>query len=108
MHPYCGRKEQALVASSDICKGVVLPLLTDEDNVMSPSLLLQVLLKSLTCGLISGDLQRDCIVDEEHILQLLFVLLEIYQETEQFWLDWSSNERCLMQSFILDKLCIIK
>ena len=69
-------------------------LLTDEDYVISPSLPLYVLLKCFSCGLISIDQQANCNVDPEHLLQLLFVVLEIYQEIEQFWLDWrAANER---------------
>jgi hypothetical protein len=90
VHPDFGTKEAALVAAIDVSKYVVMPLLTDEDDVISPSLLLHVLLKCLTCGLISTD---HCSVDQEHLLQLLFVVLEIYSEIGQFWVDWVGNER---------------
>ena len=97
MHPDFGTKEAALVATSDVTKHVVMALLTDD--VISPSLPLHVLMKCLSCGLISMDQKAHCTaVDRDYVLQLLFDVLEIHEEIEQFWVDWRTESGRFVKS----------
>lgn len=81
------------MAAAQICKGLVTPLLTSEDDdVISPTFVLNMLMKCLSCGLISTENRAHWILDQEP-LQLLFVLLEMYQDCEQFWNEWVTNSR---------------
>jgi hypothetical protein len=102
VHPDFGTREGALVAASDITTHVVMPLLTDD--VMSSSLPLHVLMKCLSCGLISKDLEAHCSVDRDHLLQLLLVVLEIHEEIEQFWIDWQAGSGRFVYSFNIRSL----
>ena len=93
MHRVFGTQESPLVTASEISKNLVIPLLIDEESEISITLILHVLLKCFSSGLISIHQQPHCIVDKEHVLELLFIVLEIYQDIEQFWEDWETNER---------------
>ncbi|XP_028408258.1 uncharacterized protein LOC114530867 [Dendronephthya gigantea] len=93
IHPDFGTKEPPLVPAAQIYKDLVTPLLTSEDDdVISPIFVLNMLMKCLSCGLISTGNQSHWILDQEP-LQLLFILLEMYQDCEQFWNDWVMNSR---------------
>ena len=93
MHHNLGTEEPPLVTASEISKDLVVSVLTDEEGEISTTLVLHILLKCFSCGLISIHQQPHCTVDRDHVLELLFIVLEIYEDIEQFWKDWEINER---------------
>lgn len=93
MHHDLSTEEPPLVTASEISKDLVVPVLTDEEGEFSITLVLHVLLKCFSSGLISIHQQPHCTVDRDHVLELLFIVLEIYEDIEQFWKDWEINER---------------
>ena len=93
MHRVFVTEESPLVTTSEISKNLVVPLLIDEEDEISTTLVLHVLLKCFSSGLISIHQQSHCTANKEHVLELLFTVLEIYQDIEQFWKDWETSER---------------
>ena len=78
-----------MVPASQIFKYLVIPVLTlEDDDVSNLLLVLNILMETLD----SVEEPRHWILDEEP-LQLLLMLLEMYQECNRFWEDWVADSR---------------
>ena len=85
-------KEPPLLAAREVLKKIIKPSLTIEDNGdVSPTLALNILLTTLFCSKATPS-QHHWFLDEKPF-EVLFTLLEMYQDCMHFWEDWLSDGR---------------
>ena len=92
MHPALKIKEPPLLSVQEFMAEFIQPLLTVEDNGgVSSTLVLNILLTAMSSSQASRT-QQHWILDEKPF-EILFTMLEMYQDCKRFWKDWVSEAR---------------